>query len=251
MMNKPNVHKKRLIKEKDAQQLEIFNFFSFDEKRELDEKITKLEKEAVKQKHLFQKKQEQFDRHLLQQDTEFLEKLEAEKKKSYDLGTTEGQKVGIAKGEESVMAAVQYLKKCGLDIIALKDNFLKETEETVVKLAVHIAEKVIATEISEKQDIIVQSVRKALKLISDRSMITLKLNESDLESVKIKLPNIRKEFDDLDKIILETDVRIAKGGVIFETNSGVIDARIGTQVKEIFDALMQNSNEITEEATPV
>lgn len=240
-------HKKKLIKEKDAQNLEVYSFFSFDERKELEEKIRKLENKIKEQQKLSLEQQSEFDRQTLQKDIDFREILEIEKQNSYDQGLSAGENSGFSKGEESVMTAVQYLKKCGMDIIALKDNFLNEAETTVINLSVQIAKKIIASEISTNQDIVIQTIRKAINLISDRSQISLKLNETELESVKKRIPELRKEFDDVEKIVIETDVRIDKGGTIIETNSGIIDARIGTQIEEIFTALYKSSKDKRED----
>ena len=246
-MPDPKKHKKKLIKEKDAQNLEIYNFFSFDERRELEEKIRKLENKIEEQQKLFLEQQSEFDRQILQKDIDFREILETEKQNSYNQGLSAGETSGFSKGEESVITAVKYLKKCGMDIIALKDKFLNEAETTVINLSVQIAKKIIASEISTNRDIIIQTIHKAINLISDRSQILLKLNETELESVKKKIPELKKEFDDVEKIVIETDVRIGKGGTIIETNSGIIDARIETQVEEIFTALYKSSKDKRED----
>jgi flagellar biosynthesis/type III secretory pathway protein FliH len=76
-----------------------------------------------------------------------------------------------------------------------------------------------------------------MSYIADRERIIVRVSKDDLENV-----SRRKDFwmpvgERLESIIIEPDERIEKGGCIIESNSGVVDARLGVQFEELHDTV--------------
>ena len=76
-------------------------------------------------------------------------------------------------------------------------------------------------------------VKVALKRVSDHTLITVRLNPKDCNVVK-RYQSVRTESDSLsDGIKLAEDPLISRGSCVIETESGIIDARVEEQLREI------------------
>jgi len=220
--------------------LTSFNFFSFNEKRDLEQRISQLEEALKREKKHSAEDRERLERRLLEADVIFQERLNKEKKTAFEQGTASGKAEGIKAGEQSVFVAAEYLKQCGNKLLEYKNTFLKEAEISALRLSVAVASKIVEKEISENSDLIQTSLSKALKLINDKTGIVFRISEADFSVVKDKLPQLKSAFDDLAHIKIQIDERVSKGGAIIETNSGDIDARIEVQLDEILVQLLDN-----------
>ena len=227
-----------ITKEDEENPYKSYSFDSFNEKREFEEKIASLEEIISNLKKDNEDNFNDFEKQSISKDIEFQDKLEKDIKDSFDKGFKEGEVEGIKKGETSVLSAAEFLKESGNKIFEQKNKFLTESEKSIVQLAVHIAEKIIDREIDNDDEIVVRTIKKSLKLISDKTNLIVRLAEEDLEIVKDKTPEIISIFDDIPSLKVSVDDRVKKGGVIIETNSGLIDARLKVQSQEIFDSLI-------------
>ena len=235
--------KSSITKEDEENPYQSFNFGSFDEKRELEEKIAGLEEIILNLKKDNEDNFNDFEKQTVQKDIDFQEKLENENKENFQKGFDEGKIVGIKEGEDSVIAAATFLKQSGEKLFAEKKKILIESESSMVQLAVHIAEKIVNKEVEKNDEIVINTIKKSLNLISDKTNLIVKLSKNDLELVKNRIPDIIAVFDDIQSLKVSVDDRVKKGGAIIETNSGSIDARLKIQSQEIFDSLISEVGE--------
>jgi len=158
---------------------------------------------------------------------------------------TEGKKAGFEEGQAEGIAstAAEYEKK--IDALAQrvggvistmessKRKVLGDAEHLLLRLCCAIAEKVIGREVALDKDIILLTIRRALSYIGHRERLILRVAPNDMEQV-----SGRKDFwapvaERLNDILIEPDERIEPGGCIVESNSGLVDARLGVQFEEI------------------
>lgn len=156
-------------------------------------------------------------------------------------GYVEGMKKGIEKGSSETAAiyekkidALQREIGAFLKIVErAKNSIYINAEHPLLTMAIEIAKKVVNSEITTNPEIILNVVKKALTHISDRERIIIHVSPQDCTVV-----SKRKDFwntitDNLNNIIITEDNRIEKGGCLIESNSGVVDARLGVQLDEI------------------
>jgi flagellar assembly protein FliH len=197
------------------------NILSDDERRilELEKKVIELE-EKCKRQVLEQKKAEEI----------------ANKN-----GYADGMKKGVEKGAAETAALyekkidrLQREIKAFLKIVeGSKNSIYVNTEHLLLKMALEIAKKVVNSEIASNPEVIVNVVKKALTHIADRERIIIHVSPQDCTVV-----SNRKDFwntitDNLNNIVIMEDNRIEKGGCLIESNSGVVDARLGVQLDEV------------------
>jgi flagellar assembly protein FliH len=126
--------------------------------------------------------------------------------------------------------AAAALREKGAEMTAL-------AERDLVKLALLIAAKVVKREIAGGT-VAVDNLRRAIELTASRRELRVLLHEQDLARIEQVLPELRREFSDLQKIDLEPSPTVEPGGVIVQTREGSVDATIAAQLDQIERGLL-------------
>lgn len=107
----------------------------------------------------------------------------------------------------------------------------KAFESLVIETSYEISKKIVHREIEERT-IINESVKAAINKIIGANEIRLKMNPSDIEALTVDSKNMINSSS-FNKIKIEGDERIEKGGCLIETEIGNVDARVSTQITEL------------------
>ena len=175
----------------------------------------------------------------------FLE--EAEKKgseieeKAYRKGYKLGREKGYKDGRDEVVRLIKRLDKIVTTAIDIKDDLIRSSEKTMIDLILTISRKVIKDEIKERQDIVLQNVREALKKVKDEEQIFIRVNLADLKITSKHKDEFLKMFDSYKKINIIEDSRVDEGGCLLEAGPSFIDARISTQLDAIEESIKSTS----------
>jgi len=172
-----------------------------------------------------------------------LHKAPVDPSEATEQAVKEAERRAYEKGVEDGIASVcserretaDRLKVIFSSLQDYQDSLSDQMAEDCVKLAVMIASKILAREITCK-DILTQ-VENALKQTGNRRDLTLRLNPEDFESVahEIKTSSIGADLANLN---LVADVSVTPGGCAIDGPFGRIDARMETQLREIENALL-------------
>lgn len=107
----------------------------------------------------------------------------------------------------------------------------KAFESLVIETAYEIAKKIVYREIDDRT-IINENVKVAVNKIIGANEVRLKLNPQDVEELNTDSKNLLNTSS-FNKIKIEGDDRIEKGGCLIETEIGNVDARVSTQLTEL------------------
>ncbi|KAF0151640.1 MAG: flagellar assembly protein FliH [Ignavibacteria bacterium] len=107
----------------------------------------------------------------------------------------------------------------------------KSFESLVIETAYEISKKIVQREI-EDRTVINENVKAAINKIIGANEVRLKMNPADIEALSIDSKNMLNSSS-FNKIKIEGDERIEKGGCLIETEIGNVDARISTQITEL------------------
>lgn len=135
------------------------------------------------------------------------------------------------------------LLKLNQDLIAARekrDAAIAEVERDVLRLAVKIAEKIIAHEIDRDDETIARIVGSALRHARQSEAVTVRVNPAALPVIE----NYREQFDTSGRIrFLDfvPDPRVNQGGCVIVTDTGTIDAQLDTQLRILERALLQRA----------
>jgi len=184
-----------------------------------------LSQAAEQQKHV----RKRYDDQIKKIKSDHKMELEKVREKSF----AEGEKTGLDEGHESVSKALEDLEIFTNKLIENEKNFIRNAEKHVVTLAIAVARRILGREVRSDQDIVIYSVREALRQVADKASILIKVNPEDFQNIiahRRELQQMDKNFSELD--FLE-DEKISTGGCVVQTRSGMIDGRLDSQLEEI------------------
>ena len=151
----------------------------------------------------------------------------------YEKGFAEGERAGRETGEKMVGAVLKQYTHTLEELKGLRRNLLTGSEREVVRLSLEVAKKVVKREVCVDEELILALVRVALSRLADQSVMTVRVHPKDCQSILQfrESPGHRDSWHDGIKLV--EDPLITRGGCLIETDSGVIDARVEEQFREI------------------
>ncbi|MBI5508838.1 MAG: flagellar assembly protein FliH [Deltaproteobacteria bacterium] len=156
--------------------------------------------------------------------------LEAEKLKeqAYALGMEEGKNNAATELSQVVATASQRLSQ----IEAQVEPQLKE-------LALTIAKKILGKELEFHPEAVVDIVKQALsEKARQRREIYLRVNPDDLQYIRDHKADLLEVLSRAKEIGIREDPDVAPHGVVIETDAGMIDAQLETQLAVFERVLM-------------
>ena len=119
------------------------------------------------------------------------------------------------------------------EIAGLEVRMLQEVDGEVVKTAMRVARELVAAELHQRDDAVVDVAATALGAAKTARDINLRASPRDapiLRQHKARLVAVLTRAKDLE---IREDKRVKPGGVLIETEAGVIDAQLDTQLDEL------------------
>ncbi|MEM9280422.1 MAG: HrpE/YscL family type III secretion apparatus protein [Verrucomicrobiota bacterium] len=145
---------------------------------------------------------------------------EKEKQRGYSDGLMEGRMQLSEQMIGTVEKSVQYLG---------------EIESSMVEIVLSAVRNIIGE--VDDQDRIKQVVRKVLTTARDQKRVTLRVSKADAEVVRADLDEILGDFPGITFIDVESDARLKQGDCILETEIGVVEATLESQMQSLKSAL--------------
>ncbi|MFP4164148.1 MAG: FliH/SctL family protein [Chitinispirillaceae bacterium] len=178
-----------------------------------------------------------------------LEKTIAEREKliqkaaqeAYRKGKQEGLAEGTKKGEETAASQFsaqikqieQRMSSFLQQVECSKKEMIHNLDRVLLGFCLEISKKVVASEVQTREDIVLSVVKKSLGFIAEKDKLIIRISPRDEKIVSQRQDFWSSITERLENVIIEPDDRIEKGGCIIESNSGMVDARLGVQMEEI------------------
>jgi len=162
---------------------------------------------------------------------------EAETRRSYARGLEEGRAAGRKEAYKCFRPILRRLVEEVRSLEAATKAVYRSTETGLVDLAVSIAEKIVAKELSLDRGRIVELLSKALEKVENAERIRIRVHPEDLEILDTCKAEGLFCLDDLGRVEVTPDIHIQKGGCMVESNLGTIDGRLEKQfevIQEVF-----------------
>lgn len=112
-------------------------------------------------------------------------------------------------------------------------------EPQILSLIFELSQKVIKQEIEATRTIAVTMIRNVLRRVNQSQTLRIRVHPDDLDMARANREEILTMLDGIPHIEIIADRRVDEGGCIVDTDSGSIDARIGTQLSEIAETIRQ------------
>lgn len=143
------------------------------------------------------------------------------------------------------------LEQSGKDMEDFRNNlksFMNSTQDVfeyiapdILEISFDIAKRIIKKELETDPQVLINTIIDVLKSISkSEPKINIKVKPQAVQFIKDTIPNITYQYGIDAKINIIADPSIEDGGCVFQTNNGIVDASIDTQLDIIKKALEVN-----------
>ncbi|MCG8587582.1 MAG: hypothetical protein MI757_22980 [Pirellulales bacterium] len=129
------------------------------------------------------------------------------------------------------------LKKLAEDIAQARETWTARWERGLVQLATAIAEKVVRREISNQPEISLEIVRESLNMTAGIPQLTIRLSPSDYETLGPEVEKLADQIRTVGTARVVADESISPGGCRVDSEFGVIDQQIESQLARIAEEL--------------
>lgn len=161
--------------------------------------------------------------------------VEEAKKEGFQAGYQEGEKAGYEQYVEKIKEANHLVDLVKIDY----QKTLEKTEDVIINMAIHTAEKILAQKLMDKPTDFLHIVRAALKEIKDQSVVSIYLHPKDYENVLAQKSELKRIVGNDTKLSLYMNDELKESSCIIEHPFGQIDASVDTQLEAIRNALKE------------
>lgn len=149
----------------------------------------------------------------------------------------EASRDGCAKGRAEAVEEMRrrlepleaLLAETCRQVAASRQAVVANTEGDLIDLAVLIAERVLRSELATHREALLPIIRAAIETVGSRKVLAIRINPSEYDL----LVEHRGDFADyLESARFIPDSAISFGGCVVEVESGLIDARLESQLQE-------------------
>ena len=121
------------------------------------------------------------------------------------------------------------------------DELLRRNEADLVRLAVRMAEKIVGERLTADPATMVGIVGEALKSVRREKSLTIQVHPSCVDLIRSRVEDLRGRAGGTREIWVEPNAAVQPGGCIVESDVGVIDARLETQLRCLEQVLLQTA----------
>lgn len=154
------------------------------------------------------------------------EKARAE---GYEAGRVAGHQAGL----DEAKPVIDSFKALAAELTRARAEYYQNAEREMVDLVVSVAHTVIGLEAERAPELVRNVILKAVGQLRSRETLIIRVNPADLAEAQKARPELTREVEDIERVSFRGDPSVARGGCMVETNIGMIDARIETQLEAI------------------
>lgn len=159
-----------------------------------------------------------------------LENAEQQRQTVIEAARLEGYEHGLAQWNTAVA-----------QVNAARDRHTAESEPELIRLAVRIAQKIIGEELRTNPEAMVNIARECLRGLSRERSLTLRVHPADLDLMRRSIDLLREAAGPKRSIDVIADPVISSGGCIVQSEYGMVDARLETQIRCMEEMLVRTA----------
>ena len=145
-------------------------------------------------------------------------------------------------GEEAdrrVRESVERFTGAVKDMMAQREDLILAAEEEVVRLAVAVARRIVGDAVRVEEELVLDTVRRALRHVVEKESVVLRVNPEDLRIVREHESDWLAVLEGTRSLDIVEDGRVRRGGCLVETEAGNVEAQIEKQLATIERALVE------------
>jgi len=205
-----------------------------------------IDREVLEKQNELARLQSELDALKIKADT-IIENAQSEAEEIKQAAMQKGYEEGFAQAAESARQEQLIEQKRVEDAIVTlqnaKDSVFEQIEDSVMDLAMFVAEHIIKTEMDRNDEVFVNIVRDTLSKVRYQNNIIIRVSKNEYEKLFAD-PNseIIEELRN-SGVEVRQDLSLKEGDCIAETEFGTINSGIKTQLKRLGYALEDSSTE--------
>ena len=143
----------------------------------------------------------------------------------------------LKKSEEEIRRLTGLLEHIAKETIDKRDEIINATHRHLVDISLTIAKKVVKKISQTDEELVLRNIKEALKSIKSAVRLKIRVNPEDWGISEKYQDYLRKMIEGIEELSILKDPTIERGGCVVETDLGVVDAKISSQLSEIELAL--------------
>ncbi len=146
-------------------------------------------------------------------------------------GHAAGFQEGMAGAQAVLAPAAEALRSAAERIDMLRHDVSAAVERQAVELAFAVVEKVLAGALDVQPERVVDVVTGALRGMVERDRIVVQVSPEDLDMVREATERIAASLGGLDRLDIQPERRVERGGAVVLTAQGEVDGRLETKLE--------------------
>ena len=139
---------------------------------------------------------------------------------------------------ENAKDDIETLRKDIVGFMKAPKEVFEYIAPDILEISVDIAKKIIKKEVESDPQVLINTIVDVLKTVSkSEPKINIRVKPKAVQFIKDTLPNITYQYGIEANINIVADPSIEEGGCVLQTNNGIVDASIDTQLEIIKKAL--------------
>ena len=167
---------------------------------------------------------------------ELMQDAERRANELHETAKSQGFEQGVSDGRAAASAEMDEMLETMRGLIEMaraeRHKIIEGAEPEIVRLAVAIAERILAQHIAVDRETVIEMTRSAVGRLVSRETVTVRVNPGDIELMREHRDRIMA-MNAIDSMRIIEDQRVDRGGVVLETEAGTIDAKVSTQLREV------------------
>lgn len=155
------------------------------------------------------------------------EEAQAEFERQRAAGHQQGLETGKAEITEKIV-----------ECMSQSAAYFSKVEDVMVELVMRAVRRVLGT--FDRRELVEQIVKRALETTRNEGQVTVRVAPAQAEWLKNRVETILQTFPKVQFLEVLPDARLPEDGCVLETEIGVVDATLETQLKAIEKALIRS-----------
>ncbi|KAA1194882.1 HrpE/YscL family type III secretion apparatus protein [Photorhabdus heterorhabditis] len=114
-------------------------------------------------------------------------------------------------------------------------QYYRQIEQQMSDVVLQAVRKILKN--YDQISLTLQVVREALSLVSNQKQVILRVNPEQAATVREQISRVHKDFPEIGYLEVTADDRLDQGGCILETEVGIIDASLDSQLDALMSAI--------------
>ncbi len=170
---------------------------------------------------------------------EFEQRFQQEKEDAYRSGFEDGKTEGLKEGQEQSRDEIDRFVSALQSLQEQWEDHYKNTDQDLTHLALAVARRIIGASVQIQEEPVLHAVQECLAYLQDKSRVVIKVNPQDLDVVRRHRNNWLESLEGIEKLLVEGDADISRGGCIVETPKGDVDAQVEERLERLQTLLVE------------